>query len=89
MNTQFLQTLYHWHQFLGLEGRFASAKGYATLLAEERALTHGHACNLVYRGFLAFSLGVDGIGIGTIEASEVASLQEDYKAKTGPVESAH
>ena len=89
MNAQFLQTLYNRNQFLGLESRFASAKGYTTLLSEERTLTHGHTGNVVYRSFLAFALGVDGIGIGTIEASEVTSLQENYKAKPRAIEGAH
>ena len=54
-------------------------------LAKERLFVHCHAHNVLYIGFLAFPLGINSIGIGTVETAEVAALQENNKTQTRTV----
>ena len=81
-----MQTLYKRNKSLCLECRLATAEGNTTSLTEERFLIHGHAHNILNVGQFALALGVYRIGVGTIEATEVTSLQKNHKTQTRAVE---
>ena len=73
---------------LGLYRRFATREGDATTLAEEGFLVYRHVDNVLGACSLT-ALKVDGIGVGTIEATEGTALQENDEPETRPVECPH
>ena len=76
------------HQRRGLERRLAAREGHPAAPSEERFLVCGHAQDLFRRRGLS-PAGVDRIGVGTVEAAEIAALQENDEPESRPVESSH
>jgi len=74
---------------LGLYRGLATAEGNPTSLTEEGALADGSAKDLTLLDELPPLPYRDGVGIGAIEALEVAALKEDYEAKTWAIEGTH
>ena len=87
MYSLLLETLHQWHERLCLECRLTTAEGDTATLTEEGLLVHGHAHDILDVGLIALALCINGIGIGAIEATEVTSLQENYKTQARAVES--
>ena len=83
-----LEILYYRDEGLGLHGRFATREGDAATLTEEGLLVYCHVNNVFGAcGFTA--LKFDGVGVGTIEATEGTALQENDEPETRPVECPH
>ena len=72
----------------GLESGFAAREGHAAAFAVKRFLVDGHAQNLRGVGRPALP-GLDRIGVGAVEAAEIAALQENDEPESRPVESSH
>lgn len=76
------------HERPGLEGGLASREGHAAPPAEEGALVDGHAENLFGRRRLP-AAGLNRVGVGAVEAAEVAALEKDDQPQPGAVEGSH
>ena len=76
------------HQRRGLERRLAAREGHPAAPSEERFLVCGHAQDLRGVGRCALP-GLDRVGIGAVEAAEIAALQENDEPESRPVESSH
>ena len=74
---------------LGLYRGLATAEGNPTSLTEEGTFADGSAEYLTLLDELPPLPYRDGVGIGTIEALEVAALKEDHEAKTWAIEGTH
>jgi len=74
---------------LRLYGGLSATEGNPTSLTEEGALADGSAKDLTLLDELPPLPYRDGVGIGAIEALEVAALKEDYEAKTWAIEGTH
>jgi hypothetical protein len=86
MDTLFLQTLYQRNERLCLESRLATTECHATPFAKERFLVHCHAHDVLNVRLLALTLAVNRIGVGTIETTEVTSLQKNHETQTRTIE---
>ena len=74
---------------LGLYRGLATAEGNPTSLTEEGTFADGSAEYLTLLNELPSLPYGDGVGVGTVEALEVAALKEDHEAKTRTVEGTH
>ena len=88
MDAGLLQRLYERNEFRSLEGGFPAREGHAAAPSEERFLVDGHAEYLRGVGRCALP-GLDRVGIGAVEAAEIAALQENDEPESRPVESSH
>lgn len=86
MYTFALEISTEWDQLLCLYGGFATTKGDTSSLTEEWLLIQCSTHDLGRLDEFAISTNRDGVGIGTVETSEVAALQEDDEPDTRPVE---
>ena len=85
MDTRFFQHPEKRNQLFGLKRRLSTAESDASFFPEERLLADSHAQNLFGRSFFTFSLGIYRVRVGTIQAAEITSLQENYQADTRSV----
>ena len=88
MDTRLFQHLQQRNQLPGLKGRLSATERDSSFLAEKRLLADGHPENLFRCCLLALSFGIDGIGVGAVQATEIAALQKDNQADTRSVVSA-
>ena len=84
----FLQRPDQRNEFRGLERGLAAREGHAAAPSEERFLVDGHAQYLRGVGRCALP-GLDGVGVGAVEAAEIAALQENDEPESRPVECSH
>ena len=76
------------NELRGLERGFAAREGHAAAFAVKRFLVDGHA--QYFGGVGRFALpGLDRVGVGAVEAAEIAALQENDEPESRPVESSH
>ena len=74
---------------MSLYGWLPTTKGYSTTLTEEGTFADGSAEYLTLLNELPSLPYGDGVGVGTVEALEVAALKEDHETKAWAVEGAH
>ena len=89
MDTLRLQRLEQWYQCFSLYGRFSTTEGNSSFFPVKRLLADGHLQYFLGTCFFAFPLRVDGVGVGTVEATERAALQKDDETESRPVECSH
>ena len=68
-----LEVLYYRDEGLGLHGGLATREGDTATLAEEGLLVYSHVDDVLGTGSLT-AIEVDGVGVGTIEATEGTAL---------------
>ena len=83
-----LEVLYYRDEGLGLHGGLATREGDAATLTEEGLLVYRHVDDVLGACSLA-AIEVDGVGVGTVEATEGTALQENDEPETRPVECPH
>lgn len=83
-----LEILYYRDEGLGLYGGLATREGDAATLAEEGLLVYRHVDDVLGACSLT-AIEVDGVGVGTIKATEGTALQENDEPETRPVECPH
>ena len=83
-----LEVAHKRYQSFGLYGGLATREGDTATLAEEGYLAHGHIDNLFRTCSLA-AIEVDGVRVGTVEATEGTALKENDEPETRPVECPH
>ena len=88
VNPRLLEHPHQRQQLRCLEGRLAAREGYTAAPPEEGFLVHGHTEDLRRFGRLA-AVRLDRVGVGAVEAAEVAALQEDDEPESRPVECSH
>ena len=74
---------------LGLYRGFTATEGNAPSLTEEGTFADGSAEYLTLFDELPSLPYGDGVGVGTVEALEVAALKEDHETKAWAVEGTH
>ena len=80
MYTLLLESLAERYQRLRLQGRLTTTEGDATTLAKEGLLAYRLLNDVLSIGLLSLATHIYRIGVGAVEATEVATLQEYHKA---------
>ena len=84
-----LERMTEGNKSLSLYRGLATAEGNPTSLAEEGTFADGSAEYLTLFDELPSLPYGDGVGVGTVEALEVAALKEDHETKAWAVEGTH